>query len=131
MTALPILGVDNVLFGVSDFAEARRFYAERLGLPIKFELAAVGLAGFRLGGEEPGLLVRAGGGDPRVWLEVADARAAATDLRSRGVEVLGEPFEVATGWTVEFADPSGNVLRLTDYTKRPERARAGERPGTR
>ena len=32
-------------------------------------------------------------------------------------------FEVATGWTVEVADPWGNVIGLTDYTKDPSRAR--------
>jgi predicted enzyme related to lactoylglutathione lyase len=33
-----------------------------------------------------------------------------------------DAFEVQTGWTVEFADPAGNVVGLTDYTKRPERS---------
>jgi predicted enzyme related to lactoylglutathione lyase len=58
-----------------------------------------------------------------VWLEVPDARTAARELRSAGVELLDEPFSVATGWTVEVADPWGNVLGFTDYTKRPELAR--------
>ena len=62
---------------------------------------------------------------PRTWLEVRDARAAAAALRERGVEPLGEPFEVATGWTVEVADPWGNVVGLTDYSKDPARARPG------
>jgi hypothetical protein len=35
----------------------------------------------------------------------------------------GEPFELQTGWTVELADPWGNVVGLTDYTKRPELGR--------
>ncbi|MER6003076.1 VOC family protein [Nonomuraea angiospora] len=40
--------------------------------------------------------------------------------------VLGiEPFEVFTGWTVEVADPWGNIIGLTDYTKQPHLARAG------
>jgi predicted enzyme related to lactoylglutathione lyase len=116
-----------VLVGAEDYAAVRRFYAEALGLPLKFEVAGLGVAGFRLGSEEPGLLVRAGAGAPRVWLEVADARAAAAELRSRGVELLAEPFEVATGWTVEVADPAGNVVGLTDYTKRPGLGRPARR----
>ena len=123
MSAVDVLGVDNVLFAVGDLGEARRFYADALGLPLKFEVAPMGVAGYRLGEEEPGLLVRVGQGPPRVWLEVSDAKRAALELRERGVEPLGEPFEVATGWTVEFGDPWGNVVGLTDYTKRPELGR--------
>jgi hypothetical protein len=36
---------------------------------------------------------------------------------------LGEPFEVQAGWTVQVADPAGNVAGLTDYSKRPEISR--------
>jgi len=128
--ALDVLGVDNVLIAVGDFEVALDFYAGSLGLPVKFQLPHLGIASLRLGAEEPGLLVRAGAvhpsearETPRVWLEVRDARAAAADLRDRGVDTLGEPFEVTTGWTVEVADPWGNVIGLTDYTKDPARAR--------
>lgn len=127
---LEVLGVDNVLVSVGDFEVALDFYAGTLGLPIKFQLPHLGVAAFRLGSEEPGLLVRAGAvhgrearETPRIWLEVRDARAAADHLREHGVPALGEPFEVATGWTVEVADPWGNVIGLTDYTKDPTRAR--------
>jgi predicted enzyme related to lactoylglutathione lyase len=54
---------------------------------------------------------------------VPDARTAARELRATGLELLDEPFSVATGWTVEVADPWGNVLGFTDYTKRPELGR--------
>jgi predicted enzyme related to lactoylglutathione lyase len=130
--ALEVLGVDNVLVAVGDFELALDFYAGRLGLPLKFQLPNLGIACFRLGAEEPGLIVRAGDvhargarDTPRLWLEVRDARAAAVELGERGMTTLGEPFEVATGWTVEVADPWGNVLGLTDYTKDPVRARTG------
>ena len=130
--ALEILGVDNVLVAVGDFDVAVDFYGGTLGLPLKFQLPDLGIASFRLGPEEPGLLLRAGAvhpqsprETPRLWLEVRDARSAAADLRERGVATLGEPFEVATGWTIELADPWGNVIGLTDYTKDPPRARAG------
>jgi len=44
------------------------------------------------------------------------------------VPTLDAPFPVATGWTVEFADLWGNVIGLTDYSKRPE---LGRRPASR
>ncbi|MDQ1033412.1 putative enzyme related to lactoylglutathione lyase [Streptomyces umbrinus] len=85
---------------------------------------------FAVGDEAPGVMVRvdqlAGQGSPpamRLWLEVSDARRLAGELAEWGVQLLAEPFEVATGWTVEVADPWGNVIGLTDYVKRPELAR--------
>lgn len=49
--------------------------------------------------------------------------------RQRNNQILGgylaEPtFEINTGWVVEFADPSGNVIGLTDYAKDSAKARS-------
>jgi len=127
---IEVRGIDNVLVPVGDLDDAVRFYAGTLGLPMVFRFDGPGVALFRLGAEAPGLLVRrddrAGSGDgpaPRVWLEVGDARQVAGALGAAGVQPLGPPFEVATGWTVELADPWGNVIGFTDYTKMPERGR--------
>ncbi|CAL9570650.1 VOC family protein [Streptomyces sp. NPDC057245] len=127
-----LLGFDNVLLPVGDLAEAVGFY-ERAGFPVAYRLDEAGIALLKVGVETPGLLLRAEefGRQPpmwpssRVWLEVTDARRAAHTLREAGVPPLDEPFPVATGWTVEFADPWGNVIGLTDYSKRPE---LGRRP---
>lgn len=125
-----VRGIDNILIPVGDLAAAKEFYGGVLSLETRFELAERGIALFDLGGEVPGLLVRldpaAGRGTgpaTRVWLEVPDARAAAEELAGRGVVPLGPPFEVSTGWTVEIADPWGNVIGLTDYVKDPARGR--------
>ncbi|MBZ6103393.1 VOC family protein [Streptomyces olivaceus] len=125
-----LLGFDNVLLPVGDLAEAVGFY-ERAGFPVAYRLDEAGIALLKVGAETPGLLLRAEefGRQPpmwpssRVWLEVTDARKAARTLREAGVPPLDEPFPVATGWTVEFADPWGNVIGLTDYSKRPELGR--------
>ncbi|MER6164207.1 VOC family protein [Streptomyces violaceorubidus] len=128
-----LLGFDNVLLPVGDLGEAVGFY-ERAGFPVAYRLDEAGIALLKVGVETPGLLLRAEeefGRQPpmwpsaRVWLEVTDARVAARELKDAGVPPLDEPFPVATGWTVEFADPWGNVIGLTDYSKRPE---LGRRP---
>lgn len=121
---MKVVGIDNVLFGVGDLTRALEFYRDRLRLPVKFEVERLGIAAFRLGDEEPGLLVRAPEvTKPRVWLEVADARATFEELGRHGVAALGPPFEVHTGWAFEVTDPWGNVLGFTDYVKGPAHAR--------
>ncbi|WP_328829530.1 MULTISPECIES: VOC family protein [unclassified Streptomyces] len=126
-----LLGFDNVLLPVGDLGEAVGFY-ERAGFTVGFRLDEAGIALLKVGGETPGVLLRQEEGlghrpppwpSPRVWLEVPDARRAARHLTAAGVALLDPPFSVATGWTVEIADPWGNVLGLTDYSKRPELAR--------
>ncbi|MFD5594618.1 VOC family protein [Streptomyces griseorubiginosus] len=126
-----LLGFDNVLLPVGNLGEAVSFY-ERAGFTVGFRLDEAGIAQLKVGGETPGILLRqeeALGHRPppwpatRVWLEVPDARAAARELRAAGIELLDEVSSVATGWTAEIADPWGNILGLTDYTKRPELAR--------
>ncbi|MGW4561846.1 VOC family protein [Streptomyces sp. NPDC004561] len=128
-----LLGFDNVLLPVGDLAEATGFY-ERAGFTVGFRLDEAGIALLKVGGETPGILLRAEPElgrrtppwpSPRVWLEVPDAREAARRLAAAGIQALDEVFRGATGWTVEIADPWGNVIGLTDYTKRPELARRG------
>ncbi|MFF1636905.1 VOC family protein [Streptomyces sp. NPDC058246] len=126
-----LLGFDNVLLSVGDLGEAVGFY-ERAGFPVAFRLDEAGIALLKVGKETPGVLLRLdeelsrrppSWASPRVWLEVRDARAAADALASAGIQPLDAPFPVATGWTVEFADPWGNVIGFTDYGKRPELGR--------
>ncbi|MCX5236932.1 VOC family protein [Streptomyces prunicolor] len=126
-----LLGFDNLLLPVGDLTEAVPFY-ERAGFTVGFRLDEAGIAILKVGGETPGVLLRQEDGlghrpppwpSPRVWLEVPDARKAAQHLTTAGIPLLDAPFSVATGWTVEIADPWGNVIGFTDYSKRPELAR--------
>jgi predicted enzyme related to lactoylglutathione lyase len=107
------------------------FYG-RAGIPVAFRLDEAGIALLKVGKETPGLLLQLeeelGPRPPawasaRVWLEVRDARATADALASAGIQPLAPAFQVATGWTVEVADPWGNVIGFTDYGKRPELGR--------
>ncbi|MGW7262439.1 VOC family protein [Streptomyces sp. NPDC054842] len=130
-----LLGFDNVVLPVGSLGEAVGFY-ERAGFPVAFRLDEAGIALLKVGKETPGLLLRLDEelshrqppwATPRVWLEVRDARAAADALAAAGIQPLDAPFPGATGWTVEIADPWGNVIGFTDYGKRPELARGGQR----
>jgi catechol 2,3-dioxygenase-like lactoylglutathione lyase family enzyme len=114
---IEVLGVDNLLHAVDDLQQARDFYGGFLGLSAKFESAGSGMILYRLGSEEPGLVIaRQDLVAPRTWLEVTDAREAA--------RYLGAPArEITTGWVVETHDPWGNVLGFTDYVNAPQLAR--------
>ncbi|MFE7930835.1 VOC family protein [Streptomyces sp. NPDC057456] len=126
-----LLGFDNLLLPVGDLGEAVGFY-ERAGFTVGLRFDEAGIALLKVGGETPGVLLRQEEAlghrpppwpSPRVWLEVPDARAAARRLAEAGITPVDPPFSTATGWTVEIADPWGNVLGFTDYLKRPELAR--------
>ncbi|MEU5366626.1 VOC family protein [Streptomyces sp. NPDC005925] len=128
-----LLGFDNVLLPVGDLGQAVEFY-ERAGFPVAYRFDEAGIALLGVGGETPGLLLRAeeefGHRPPpwpatRVWLEVPDALAAGRAVREAGITPLDEPLSTSTGWTVEIADPWGNVVGFTDYSRRPE---LGRRP---
>ncbi|MEV7138790.1 MULTISPECIES: VOC family protein [Streptomyces] len=128
-----LLGFDNVLLPVGNLDEAVDFY-RRAGFTVGFRLDEAGIAVLKVGKETPGVLLRLehelghrppSWACPRVWLEVRNARETADTLAAAGVQPLDAPLSVATGWTVEVADPWGNVIGFTDYTKRPELARTG------
>jgi catechol 2,3-dioxygenase-like lactoylglutathione lyase family enzyme len=126
-----LLGFDNVLLLVGDLDEAVDFY-KRAGFTLGFRLDEAGIALLKVGSETPGVLLRLeeelghrppSWGAPRVWLEVRDARGVAIALTAAGIQPLDAPLSVATGWTVEAADPWGNIIGFTDYSKRPELGR--------
>ena len=124
---MDVLGIDNVFVQVGDLDEALDFYGRVLGLPVAKRFDAMGAALLRIGAETPGLGVGAVEtpvvGGQKVWFEVPDARATATELEGRGATLLAPPFLIPTGWVCEVADPWGNVLGFTDYLARPELGR--------
>ncbi|TKR23548.1 VOC family protein [Cellulomonas hominis] len=128
---MEVLGIDNVFRQVGDLDQAVAFYTGVLGLRLHRRFDAMGTALFAVGDEVPGLgvqVVDAPRTDGhRVWVEVPDARAAARELTDRGATLCAPPFEVGTGWTVEVADPWGNVTGFTDYVLRPELGRPAAR----
>lgn len=39
------------------------------------------------------------------------------ELKEKGINFMTTPYKIRTGWAVEFEDPTGNILGLTDYLK--------------
>jgi len=112
---------DNLFLPAEDLEVSKKFYAEVLGLPIKFEFANQGMLAFKVGNEEPAIILKDKNKfpdvKPTIWIEVEDVRNLYNELKNKEVHFLSEPFKIRTGWAVEFADPTGNHLGFADYHK--------------
>ena len=110
---------DNCFFPANDFEATKRFYADVLDLAVKFDFSSMGMVAYRIGDDEPALILkdtsRFPDAKPALWIEVEDVAAQYAKMKERGVRFLSEPFQIKTGWAVEFEDPSGNRLGITDY----------------
>ena len=110
---------DNFFLPVDDYNKCKQFYAEALGMKMKFEFAEQGMAAFCVGDEKPAIILKDKNkfpdAKPTIWIEVMDVRETYHKLKSKGVQFTTEPFKIRTGWAVEFSDPSGNRLGLADY----------------
>lgn len=112
---------DNYFFGAKDLKESRKFYLEKLGLALKFDFTDKGMVAFNVQDEEPAIILKDLKAFPEVkptiWFVVDDVQLEYQKLKEKGVKFLSEPFEILTGMAVEFEDPSGNRLGITDYSK--------------
>ena len=119
---------DNFFLPAAELEKGREFYQGVLGLPVKFDFSAYGLLAFRVGDEEPAIILRSHPGvKPSILFEVDDVRVTYAELKAKGVNFLSEPYEINTGLAAEFEDPFGNRLGITDYSKAPELSRQNSR----
>jgi len=110
---------DNFFFPSDDLEKSKKFYSETLGLSIKFDFSQQGMVAFKVGEEEPAIIIKDKNkfpnSQPAIWIEVEDVRKVYPELKIKGVNFLSEPFKIRTGWAVEFTDPFGNLIGITDY----------------
>ncbi len=109
---------DNFLVAATDLDLAKEFYLNKLGLNLKFDFSEKGMIAFNVGNNEPAIIVRKQEDiKTAIWLTVDDVHTAYHELKQKGIQFLSEPFEIMTGFAVEFTDPFGNKFALTDYIK--------------
>ncbi|MCE5214622.1 MAG: VOC family protein [Methanobacterium sp.] len=112
---------DNFFIKAKDLKESREFYENKLGLSLKFNFQDKGMIAFNVGDEEPAIILKDVKAfpdiKPTIWFVVEDVGEEYQKLKGKGVKFLSEPFEILTGMAVEFEDPSGNRLGITDYEK--------------
>jgi len=115
-----IRDVNVVWYNVSDFARAKKFYGETLGLPVAFDVEEMGWAEFGYPNQthlavnlwrDHATMPPALGG-ATATLTCDDVRGAFDRLRAKGVrcdEIEEYPGSVILG---AFYDPDGNRLQL-------------------
>lgn len=112
---------DNFFYPANDFEASKKFYADVLGLPVKFDFSQFGMIAFHVGDDEPAIILKDKtkfpSAQPCVWIEVEDVKTLYEELKKKGAEFLSEPFKIKTGWSVELKDPSGNIIGFTDYNQ--------------
>jgi catechol 2,3-dioxygenase-like lactoylglutathione lyase family enzyme len=113
-------------FAVDDLEQARRFYADTLGLDVK-AIDDPGLLNIRLAGDRDILVYPKGDFEPATYtilnFPVDDVEAAVDDLVSRGVAferydgMEQDEKGIARGPGPEiawFKDPAGNILAVLE-----------------
>jgi predicted enzyme related to lactoylglutathione lyase len=108
---------DNFFLPVRNLEQGKQFYAEILGLKIKFDFPSLGMAAFKVGRQEPAVILSSRpNSKPAIWFRVDDVQEMFGKLKPKGVEFLAQPFVIKTGVAAEFEDPFGNRLGITDYS---------------
>lgn len=105
--------IDYIEFGVTDMAEAQRFYGAAFDW--KFTDYGPEYAGIQRGsGEDGGFRLEAevSSGGPLVILYSSDLEASVAAVRAAGGQIVTEPFGFPGGRRFHFKDPSGNELAV-------------------
>ncbi len=129
--------VAHVCILAKDLAETRAFYAEVLGLPVKFEFVREGKPhGFYLeaGGrtnievfEKAGVRYGRENGVDHLCLEVVSIDDAVAHVRGKGVEISDKKYGIDDTWQAWLADPNGVPIELFEYTDRSAQFVGGDR----
>jgi predicted enzyme related to lactoylglutathione lyase len=112
---------DNFFLPSGDLKKGKAFYQGLLGLPVKFDFSDMGMVAFKVGENEPAIILKDTTKFPQtkptIWFVVDNVQEEHQRLAAKGLKFLSPPFEIHTGMAVEFEDPFGNRLGLTDYSK--------------
>ena len=123
-----VVDFDSLILFVGNLSEARAFYVETLGLPVRFEddiIVVVGGPSGRIvlhrndrGHDERGIFpAGTAAGAASVRFNVEDPDAWEEEARQAGVPVLWPAQEAPWGRFVVVADPDGRPVALAKMSK--------------
>lgn len=97
---------DNFFLPADDLQAAKDFYKGMLGLELKFDFSEIGMIAFKIGHNEPAIILRTDKDlKPAIWFKVENVQKAFEELKEKGIQFAAEPFEIHTGYSAEFYDP--------------------------
>jgi catechol 2,3-dioxygenase-like lactoylglutathione lyase family enzyme len=113
--------LDFLYLPAPDIEAAIRFYRDVLGARLRWKIHAFGawVACVELGGPPVLLADHKPARGPQLVYRVASFADAERELRERGLEIEGEPFEIPSGPCMSFRDPAGNQLAIYE-NRRPQ-----------
>ena len=83
---------DNFFFPSNDLEESKKFYSEILGLQTKFDFSPQGMIAFKVGDEEPAIILKDKNKfpntKPALWIEVENVKELFLKLKTKGVRFL-------------------------------------------
>ncbi len=111
---------DNFFLPVNDLNVAKEYYKNILGMPVKFDFSPQGMIAFKVGEQEPAIILKDRNKfqdiKPAIWFVVLNVVQEYLNMKKKGVKFISEPFRIRTGMAVEFEDPFGNRMGITDYS---------------
>jgi predicted enzyme related to lactoylglutathione lyase len=115
---MKVEGTDFVVVFTQDYARAKDFYENTLGLEHTVDYGKIPAGEFETGNLTLSVIDAASVGrefsasGAPIALRVADVAAARAELEGAGVEFLGETMDSGVCFQAHFKDPDGNVLTL-------------------
>lgn len=112
---------DNFFLPVNDLEKAKDYYQNTLGLELKFDFSDKGMVAFKVGEEEPAIILKDINHFPQtkstIWFVVENVEEEYERLMNKGVFFTGVPYKIGTGNAVEFEDMFGNRFGIADYLR--------------
>jgi predicted enzyme related to lactoylglutathione lyase len=89
---------DNFFLGAKDLNKSKEFYSKVLGLETKFDFSEMGMISFKIGKEEPAIilkdLAKFPKAKPAIWFEVDSVKLEYEKLKAKGVHFITEPYKL-------------------------------------
>lgn len=114
-----MLNFNSVMIGTKQVQAMVAFYEKLLGKPADMSDAENGFHGWQVGSSYFSILEHSEMGgktkDPgRIMLnfETSQVKEEFERIKSAGVTIIREPYEMGGGWIATLADPDGNYFQL-------------------
>ena len=114
-----LLKIDSIMFCVSNLDKVAEFYENVLGLKRVWIDKEQGMIGFVFPESDSEVVIHddSSMSNPSFSFLVKDVQKFCEEYRSKGYNVVQEPFEVRCGKYAVLADLDGNELPIIDLTK--------------